>query len=157
MNGPTPAIERLEAEAERALRRGELKEALRLYHQVLAASPDSPAVRTRIASIESLVQPSELAERPLDQAPQRSARERPPTPEQTAEMLFERGDYQGALAAYERILAARPDHQLARERHAEIGQLISLNPRSSAPPSLPDDKEGLLEALLVRIASRRKA
>ena len=117
---------KLMAEAERALRRGELKEALRLYHEVLALEPESPPVRARIASIEALVQPSELAERPVDLSPPRPAHEKPPTAEQTAEMLFERGDYQGALAAYERILQARPGHELARERLLEMQRLRPL-------------------------------
>ncbi|MGI5863441.1 MAG: hypothetical protein ACOX6T_15495 [Myxococcales bacterium] len=148
---------KLMAGAERALRRGELKEALRLYHQVLSLEPENPPVRARIASIEALVQPSELAEQPLDLSMARPVREKPPTAEQTAEMLLERGDYRGALAAYERILQARPNHELARERLLEVQQLVDLNPRSAEPPALPEDKAGLLEALLVRIASRRKA
>jgi len=154
---PTPDLSKLEADAERALRRGELKEALQLYHQVLEECPDNPPVRARIASIEQLVQPSELSARPAEAAAARPAREKPPTPEQTAEMLFERGDYQGALAAYQRILQSRPDHALARERWNEISQLVELNPRSAAVPELPADETGPYEALLVRLASRRKA
>lgn len=153
----TPAPSKLESDAERAVRRGEFKEALRLYHQLLGLAPDNPPVRARIASIEALVQPSELADRPSEAAAAHSAREKPPTPEQTAEMLFERGDYRGALAAYERILQARPDHGLARERLTEIKQFVAFSPRSSAPPKLPADEKGIYEALLVRIASRRKA
>ena len=89
---------------------------------------------------------------------------RPNTLEQTAEMLFERGDLAGAIATYERVLRDRPDHDLARERCAELQRLAELGPRPSRPPTaempvvlpLPAGKSDMLEALLARIATRRK-
>lgn len=144
-------------EAERALRRGELREALEQYRALLAEAPDDPAVRARIAAIESLVQPKELAGGPAVPQPVPTFDlSRPPTLEQTAEMLFERGDVPAAIATYRRILQDRPDHDLARERCAELLDLHALSPHAPPSPALPRTRPELLEALLTRIASRRK-
>lgn len=148
-----------EIDAERAVRRGDLKEGLLLYRGLLAGRPGDAQLLSRIATIEGLLQPSELNDpalkAPVAPVPRRT--ERPPTPEQQAEMLFDRGDFAGALATYERILVARPDHELARERAHEIRILAGMQPEAPPVPLLPADRQGILEALLVRIATRRKA
>src|SRR4051794_29679667 len=151
----TDARSQPEIDAERAVRRGDLKEGLLLYRGVLAERPGDPQLLARIATIEGLLQPSELNDPALRAPPAPAPRraERPPTPEQQAEMLFDRGDYPGALATYERILVARPDHQLARERAHEIRVLAGMQPAAPPAPALPADRPGILEALLVRIAS----
>jgi tetratricopeptide (TPR) repeat protein len=145
-----------QAEAERAVRRGELKQALFLYRRMLDEDPDDAAAKTRIAAIESLMQPHELSGLSL-RTPALPSLDlaRPPTLEQTAEMLFERGDVAAALATYEMILKDRPDHDLARERMGELAQLMALTP-TVRKPDLPQGKPEMLEALLARIASRRK-
>ncbi|MFN7134416.1 MAG: hypothetical protein ACK4N5_20215, partial [Myxococcales bacterium] len=118
------------------------------------------ALAARVASIQSLAQPNELERSARELASAAAAplpTERPLSAEQQAEMLFERGDYTGALATWERVLKARPDNQLARERLEEIRALLALRPQNAPEPALPADRNGMLEALLVRIASRRKA
>lgn len=147
-----------EIEAERAVRRGEFKVALGIYRQLLAERPDDPAIASRIRSIESLAQPSELESAlRIDRPITSPAPERPLTMEQQAELLFERGDFQGALATYQRLLQSRPNHELARERLREIQTLASLQPGPAPDPALPSEPTAMLEALLVRIASRRRA
>jgi tetratricopeptide (TPR) repeat protein len=151
-----PAQSQRQADAERAVRRGELKEALSILRQMLAESPGDAQVQVRIAAIESLVQPRELSEaRAVPVAPSIDFT-RPPTLEQTAEMLLERGDVAGAIATYQRVLKDRPDHELARERCRELEDLHAVIPRSPAVPTLPESKPELFEALLARIAARRK-
>ncbi len=149
----------LAVEAERAVRRGDLKEALALFRQLLAQAPDSSALRARIAAVESLVQPKELsAGRPALPPPGSLNFERPPTLEQVAEALFDRGDLAGAAATYERILKARPEHQLAHERLLELRAAAATLPERRPPSqALPRDKVRLLEELLARVASRRRA
>ncbi len=152
--------EQRQAEAERAVRRGELREALGLYRALLDETPDE-GLRARIATIESLLQPDELAGRasaPVQPAPTLG---RPATLEQAAEQLFEQGDIPGALSLYQRILAGRPDHELARERLAELQVLapnvpVQVPPRPLPTQPEPRDPPALLEALLARIAERRK-
>ncbi len=132
-----------------------------LFRALLAERPDDQALAARVNSIQSLAQPDELERGARSGAATAAAAlssvERPPTIEQQAEMLLERGDYPGALATYERILQARPNHELALERLKEVRALVSVQPRSAPEPTLPADRNGMLEALLVRIASRRKA
>lgn len=153
-----PPTSSLALEAERAVRRGDLKEALALFRRLLSFEPDSAALRARIAAVESLVQPRELsAGRPAQPPPGSLSFERPPTPEQVAEALFDRGDIAGAEATYERILKARPGHQLAHERLLEIRAAAAAQPDRTPPaPALPRDKDRLFEELLARIASRRR-
>jgi len=146
-------IESLRTDAERAVRRGDLKEGLRLYRELLSRAPADPAARGRLASIESLLQPSELVERLV--APPNPTLDKAQTPEQLAEALFDRGEYAASLATYERILQARPDHQLARERCEEIRHLAHMqgpSPRRSEPA----DRTSILEGLLVKVATRRR-
>lgn len=150
-----------QADAERAVRRGELKEGLAIYRALLAEDPEDPAVRARIATIESLLQPQELTNLPPAPASPPPAIDlaRSATLEQTAELLFERGDVAGALATYERVLKERPDHDLARERHHELQRLFGASaarPPMPKEPPLPLGKPELLEALLARISTRRK-
>jgi tetratricopeptide (TPR) repeat protein len=147
-----------QAEAERALRRGELKEALAIFRELLVEAPDDPQIKARIAAIESLVQPRELSEAPAKSAPSVD-RERAPTLEETAETLFENGDVAGAIAVYERILRDRPEHELARERCAELKALhVRLRPETAESiEGLPMNRPDLMKALLARIAVRRKS
>ncbi|HEY3449002.1 MAG TPA: tetratricopeptide repeat protein [Myxococcales bacterium] len=152
-----------QAEAERAVRRGELKQALALYRELAREVPEDPLIPSRIATIESLLQPDEISVAGCAPTPPASGMSlsRSSTLEQTAELLFERGDLPGAIATYERVLKERPDHDLARERHAELQHLTSLTPASAAAgpraaPPLPQQKPEMLEALLARIANRRK-
>lgn len=142
--------------AERAVRRGELSEALRLYRRLLAESPGDDAARARIAAIQSLLQPHELTA--PSSAPSLPDVHLPqtPTPEQRAELLFERGDLAAALAAYERIVEERPENELARERRTELAELCAISHGTPKRPKPLPPRSQLLEALLERIAARRK-
>ncbi len=143
-----------QAEAERAVRRGELKQALAIYRELAREAPEDPLLPSRIATIESLLQPDEIfAAGPAPAAPDLS---RSATLEQAAEALFEQGDLPGALATYQRLLQDRPDNELARERLLELQHLARLTAAPPAP-SLPAERPQMLEALLERIAHRRKA
>jgi tetratricopeptide (TPR) repeat protein len=151
-----PDRSQLASDAERAVRRGELKEALRLYRRLLECDPEDRGLRARIATIESLLQPSELAGRDVAPIIPAASFDRPPTAEQQAERLFESGDYAGALSAYEQILETRPGHQLAGERIQELRDLVAaFAPRPVTPMPL-QDRAGVLEGLLSRIGQRRK-
>ncbi len=147
----------LASDAERALRRGDLKEAVLLYRRILERDPGDAAARARLATIESLLQPSELAGRSAPTpAPVAVGAERSATPEQLAEGMFENGDYPGALQAYQQILSARPSHQLARERLQELSELVRVTtPQPAKPRPLPD-RESVLASLLARVGERRK-
>lgn len=151
-----------QAEAERAVRRGELKQALAIYRELAREAPEDPLLPSRIATIESLLQPDEISAAGPAPAPDAGASlSRSATLEQTAEVLFERGDIAGAVATYERVLKEKPGNELARERHAELAHLAQLSTpaRPAGPASaLARPKQGpeLLEALLSRIAQRRK-
>ncbi|MGC4114074.1 MAG: hypothetical protein QM765_05330 [Myxococcales bacterium] len=153
-----------QAEAERAVRRGELKQALALYRELARETPEDPLIPSRIATIESLLQPDEIIAASFVPAPAQASPlslSRSATLEQTAEQLFERGDIKGAVALYQKVLAEKPDNELARERYEELAQLTSPRPEPVAPqdppaPPLPAEKPELLEALLARITHRRK-
>ena len=96
-----------QAEAERAVRRGELKQALAIYRELAREAPEDPLVPSRIATIESLLQPDEISvSGPAPVPPASLSLSRSATLEQTAEMHFERGDIKGAVATYERIREA---------------------------------------------------
>lgn len=147
------------AEAERCIRRGDLREALALYREILASNPQDAATAGRIGALSELLS----ADGPAAPMPAPFRLATPPpahTAEQRAEVLFEKGEYPAALAAYDEILRARPDHELARERHREIEALAgaALSPAKAGPsePPLPrGSRKELLEALLARIATRR--
>ena len=151
---PLPLLD----EADRAVRRGELKEALVLLRQLLERDPASEALQARVRSVESLLQPKELFA-PQALLPRVGSRsfEHPPTLEQVAEALFDHGDIAGALSTYERVLLARPNHQLARERLQEIRAVAGARPKAPGrAEALPKAKDRLYEELLARIASRRR-
>ncbi len=53
----------LEQRAERAVRRGELLEALQLFEELIVREPGDERVRQRMESVRALVQPAELSDR----------------------------------------------------------------------------------------------
>ncbi len=150
---PLPLLE----EADRAVRRGELKQALVFLRRLLERDPASETLQARVRSLESLLQPRELLAPQALAPPVGSANsERPPTIEQVAEALLDRGDITGALSTYERVVFARPNHQLARERLQELQGLARTHTDQEPSEGLPQAKDHLYEALLARIASRRR-
>jgi tetratricopeptide (TPR) repeat protein len=147
------------AQAERALRRGELDEALRLHEALCRAFPEDASLALKLAHLRETVDPEELR---LSRALQASAQPRsipqgPSSPVTEGERLFALGDYAGAAAAYRRALQARPDSELIRERLEELYELARALPvHSPTDRSLPRQAEPLLHALLDRLAARRR-
>lgn len=139
-----------EAMAERALRRGELSEAVQALAQLAAAFPADAQLAGRLAQLKESLQPAELLN------PRAAFRAEPDAPPQSpvddAERRAARGDYVGAIRLYQQLLAAQPSNQLARERLDELTRLSQVQAPRSSPPS----REGTLNALLHRIASRRR-
>src|SRR5690349_1156064 len=83
------------AHAERALRRGELSEALSLYETLCRAFPEDPALALKLSNLRETLQPQELQ---ALQALQASARpeaipQGPSSPAAEGERLFSLGDY----------------------------------------------------------------
>jgi len=156
--------EALKTEAERAVRRGELLDAVGLYQQVLEVNPDDAAAAARLKALSEQVSSADGSGAPH----RRSSPPLAQTAEQRAERLLEQGDPRGALAIYAEILRIRPDHQLAAERKQEIE--VSLMANESAEPGAnaerqPDpaqpargkpDREEFLTELLTRITRRRR-
>jgi tetratricopeptide (TPR) repeat protein len=144
------------ARAERALRRGELTEAVSLYDTLCQTFPEDQALRLKHANLCEMLQPSEA------QALQSAARPPraplgPSSPSAEGERLFALGDYVGAAAAYRRALQERPDSELIRERLEELYRLARALPvHSPTDRALPLEPEPLLEALLDRVAARRR-
>ena len=148
----------LESTADRARRRGEMAEAIRLYRAVLEASPDDGALREKLALLAESLQPMELtsAKAPRSDTPAKGT-PLPLTEEQEGERLFHLGDYAGAAVAYRRALAKKPDSPLVQERLMELVALAQAAPRNSpTDQALPDRPEPLLRALLDRIAARKR-
>ena len=159
------ADERAETEsrADRSKRRGELAQALAGYRSILTAFPDDAAVQRKLSELQDSIDPAELRQDTAaiaDAAPQGPAQ----TVEQEGERLFALGDYPGALGAYRRAVAARPDNEMLKERLGEIFRLAqaapgantrSTRPGPGAAPS-PVDTAGRYRALLERIAARRR-
>jgi hypothetical protein len=147
----------MEARADRARRRGDLKAALVLYEALAQRAPEEARLREKLASVRATLQPAELD---LD-SPAAGERDpidlRPATPEQEGERLFVIGDYAGAAAAYRRALEVRPDSELVQERLQELYRLARAAPaHSPTDAALPPEREALLHALLDRISSRRR-
>ncbi|HSP77540.1 MAG TPA: hypothetical protein VLQ93_03365 [Myxococcaceae bacterium] len=144
------------ARAERALRRGEISEAVSLYDTLCQAFPEDAALALKRANLREMLQPSELlalpSRPPLERAPLG-----PSSPVAEGERLFALGDYVGAAAAYRRALQERPDSELIRERLEELYRLARTLPvHSPTDRALPTEAEPLLQALLDRLAARRR-
>ncbi len=147
-----------ESRAERALRRGDLAEAVGLYETLLAAFPGDAALTHKLAQLRDSLQPMELhSPKARFHEPVASTAQRPATPAQEGERLFALGDYAGAAAAYRRAVAERPDSELLKERLLELFRLAQAAPRHSpTDKALPREPTAKLEALLNRVASRRR-
>ena len=154
------ALERAEIEsrADRCLRRGELGEALAMFQTLTAAFPEDATLQVKLATVQESLQPSELINPKANFGHEASTRTSvPATPEQEGERLFALGDFAGAAAAYRRALEKKPDSALIRERLEELYRLARSAPRNSPTDSaLPKDPAELMQALLDRIAARRR-
>ena len=122
----------LEQRAERAVRRGELLEALRLFEELIVRDPGDERVRQRMESVRALVQPAELSDRPrpeLEEAEPRPAAGTLTDAEQ-GELHASAGRFVEALRCYERAAAEAPDNELLRERLAELRELAPPGARA---------------------------
>jgi tetratricopeptide (TPR) repeat protein len=139
-----------EAQAERQVRRGNFREAIALYEQLLTAAPGDERLQRRLAAVRSMLQPSELdrpAALPIPPAPA----EEPHTLDALAEACLERGDVERAIRLYERAIEERPHAHLLTER---LNELRSW--QRGAATGGDTDKKGALERLLSRIGERRR-
>jgi tetratricopeptide (TPR) repeat protein len=140
----------LERRAERSLRRGELRDAVASFRALAAAFPADVALAERLALLEETLEPAELA------ATVGATRSDPSgtdhSPIHRAEALAGRGDFQGAIALYRKLLLEAPRAPLLSERLTELEQLADAT-RSNPVLS----REHVLEGLLDRIATRRRA
>lgn len=148
----------MESRADRALRRGELTEAFGLYESLVRAFPTDASLALKLANARELLQPAELevleAARAATSIPVPVG---PSSPVQEGERLFALGDYAGAAACYRRAVQERPDSELLKERLIELYGLAKAMPlQSPTDRALPDQAEPRLQALLDRVASRRR-
>jgi tetratricopeptide (TPR) repeat protein len=147
----------MQARAERALRRGELAEAVGLYEQLTQAFPEEQALVLKLALLRESLQPMELQKARPPPSREESRPLGPSSPVQEGERLFALGDYAGAAAAYRRALQERPDNELIQERLLELYRLATASPvHSPTDRALPKRPEDRLQALLDRLAARRR-
>ncbi len=148
----------MEARADRALRRGELAEALGLYEALVRAFPDDAALALKLSNLRDSLQPSELQALEALRPPEAAFLPlSPSSPVQEGERLFVLGDYVGAAAAYRRALQERPDSELLKERLIELYRLSKEMPlQSPTDKALPEEAQPRLQALLDRVAARRR-
>ncbi|HEX9573596.1 MAG TPA: hypothetical protein VF994_05835 [Myxococcales bacterium] len=122
----------LEQRAERAVRRGELLEALQLFEELIVREPGDERVRQRMESVRALVQPAELSDRRRPEPEE--AEPRPATGTLTdaeqGELHASAGRFVEALRCYERASAASPDNELLRERLEELRELTPPGARA---------------------------
>ncbi|MBZ4399611.1 hypothetical protein OWM54_00535 [Myxococcus sp. MISCRS1] len=154
---PAARVE-MEARADRALRRGELVEALDLYEALLLAFPDDGALADKLANLRESLQPLELQKLEASRPPEEPELPLgPSSPAQEGERLFALGDYVGAAAAYRRAVQERPDNELFKERLIEVYRMAKEMPlQSPTDKALPKAPQPRLQALLDRVASRRR-
>ncbi len=120
----------LEMRAERAVRRGELLQALELYEAILADRPEDERVRSRMDSVRALLQPSELVSRRRTEPEE--IHDEPGldslSDAEQGEMHASSGRFEDAVACYRRALEKSPKNELLRERYDE---LVKLSPPAS--------------------------
>jgi tetratricopeptide (TPR) repeat protein len=148
----------MQARAERALRRGELAEAVALYEELAQQFPQDETLTQKLALLRESLQPMELqAAKARAPALEEPLPKGPSSPVQEGERLFTLGDYSGAAAAYRRALQERPDNELIKERLVELYRLATSSPvHSPTDRALPKEPAPRLQALLDRLAARRR-
>jgi tetratricopeptide (TPR) repeat protein len=117
----------LEQRAERAVRRGELLDAIELFEQLLAMEPGDDRLRQRLESVRALLQPSELQGPPRSDAEdgQPAAPAASLTDAEQGELHASAGRFAQALRCYERAAAESPTNELLRERLEELRELLA--------------------------------
>lgn len=140
----------LETQVERHVRRGELAEAWASIQRLCAAFPEDAALAERLAQLGQGLDPAERR-RVATAHPEPTGS--PKSPMHQAEALAAAGHYKDAIGIYRGLLAQRPDWELVKERLAELFQLAQV----AEPHRQPVNRERLLEHLLARISSRKRA
>lgn len=140
----------LETQAERHLRRGELADAYAVLSKLSAVFPDEPELALRVEQLEQSLDPAEQRRVAMTR-PEPTGKHK--TPMHEAESLAAKGRYKEAITIYRGLLAQRPDWDLVKERLAELFELAQV-----AAPNKPSvDQKGVLEHLLDRISTRKRA
>ena len=136
---PSLSPQELELRAERAVRRGELLVALDHYESLLSLQPDDERLRSKIESVRSLLQPSELVHRRKSDLVEDSAVQSAPLNDaEEGEQHASAGRFEEAVASYRQAVAQQPKNELLRERLAELVKL--------APPGSRAVDDGLFAA-----------
>lgn len=135
MNAMAPSVVELEQRAERAVRRGELLNALEVYEAILAQQPEDERLRARMESVRSLLQPSELVHRRKAEPLPASEPSAPLSAAEQGELHAAEGRLVEAAQAYRDAVAKNPGNELLRERLLELMKL------------LPSDKSALDDGL----------
>lgn len=119
----SPSAQELEQRAERAVRRGELLNALEIYEVLLTRLPDDERLRSRMEAVRSLLQPSELVHRRKPEPiPEVSAE--PMTDAEQGELHAAEGRFVEAAQAYRRAVADNPGNELLQERLLDLMKLL---------------------------------
>ena len=113
------------SEAERRLRRGDLRGAMESYEALASNLPDDAAIAQRLHAIRGLVQQGELQGGKATAEVDSGA----PTLASEAEAAASRGELVEALALYRRALGERPDSALYLERMQEL--VVALRARET--------------------------
>lgn len=143
-------VESARQEAERCVRRGDLRDAVVLYERIVAQAPTDVRARARLASVRALLQPSELnaiRDAPLPLPPVGA------TAEEEGERLAALGRFGEASAMYAQAVEQRPDSPLLVERYKE---LLALARELKPPPPRPPDRLSALRSLLDRLQRNRR-
>ena len=136
---PSLSPQELELRAERAVRRGELLVALDHYEELLSVRPDDERLRSKIESVRSLLQPSELVHRrKTDVVEDTGLPGAPLNDAEEGELHASAGKFDEAVASYRRAVIRQPKNELLRER---LEELIKL-----APPGSRAVDDGLFAA-----------
>ncbi len=142
--------QRAEAVAERALRRGEVAQAIAQLEAILAVSPSDAALAARVAQLRESAAPQEL-DRAATYTPGLSPLPGA-GPTAQAEAAAARGDFATAIALYRALLVTQPNAVLFRERLEELFRLVE----AQAPRRPAISREAALTELLDRVSARRR-
>lgn len=141
----------LETQIERHVRRGELSQAWAALEQLSLAFPEDLALAQRLGELEQGLDPAEHRRVAMSRVEPTNKHHK--TPMHEAEALAAAGKYKDAITIYRKLLEQRPDWDLVSDRIAELFQLAQV----AAPNRQPVNREGVLEHLLDRISSRKRA
>ena len=140
---------KLDSQAERHLRRGELSEARAVLDRLCTEFPDDTALAEKLAQLEQGLDPAERRRVAMTRSEPTGNHS---TPMHRAEALAAAGKYKEAITIYRELLTQRPDWDLVKDRLAELFQLAQV----AAPNRHTVNREGVLEHLLDRISTRKR-